>query len=126
STPASPARTAASSTAGPRWPPSSPTSPSRTERAVHDRLPSRAPVPHRGRSPRTRPVDAASPVGPLREEAGQAAVGQGLAARLAGRTVLEGRVGERHLADRVAAHGALLAGARVHPQAGLLLALEVL
>ena len=51
------------------------------------------------------------------EQAGQAAVGEGLAAGLAGRAVLECGVGERDLPDRVAADQAGLAGLAVYPQA---------
>src|SRR5579862_3737369 len=59
------------------------------------------------------------------EQAGQAAVGERLAAGLAGGAVLERGVGEGDLPDRVAADLAGLAGLAVHPQAALLLALEV-
>src|SRR5690242_5056286 len=61
----------------------------------------------------------------LLEQAGQAAVGQRLAAGLAGRAVLQRGVGERDLLDRVATHRAILAGPPVHAQAALLLALQV-
>ena len=61
----------------------------------------------------------------LLEQARQTAVGEGLAAGLAGGTVLEGGVGERDLLDGVAAHRAFLAGPAMHPQAALLLALQV-
>ena len=53
-------------------------------------------------------------------------VGELLAAGLAGGAVLQRGVGEGHLGDRVTADIADLALAAVHPQAGLLLALEVL
>src|SRR3954452_20234446 len=62
----------------------------------------------------------------LLEELGEAAVGQRLAAGLAGRAVLQGGVGEADLADDVSADRALLALAAVHPQTGLLLRLQVL
>src|SRR3954447_7741190 len=61
----------------------------------------------------------------LLEELGEAAVGQGLAAGLAGRAVLQARVGEADLADDVAADRALLTGAPVHGEVGLLLALQL-
>src|SRR5215510_9127001 len=61
----------------------------------------------------------------LLEQPGHAAVGERLAPGLAGRAVLERGVGERHLAHRVAADRARLAGPAVHPQPGLLLRLEV-
>src|SRR6478735_11587316 len=63
---------------------------------------------------------------PLLEQPGHPSVGQLLAAGLAGRAVLQGRVGEGDLGDGVAAHGTGLALAPVHPHARLLLALEVL
>src|SRR6266566_8641603 len=56
----------------------------------------------------------------LFEQPRQAAVGERLAARLAGRAVLQCGVGERHLPDRVTADGARLSRATVHPQTGLL------
>src|ERR1700750_2846884 len=58
----------------------------------------------------------------LLEQAGQAAVGQRLAAGLAGRAVLQRGVGERDLLDRVAAHRAVLAGSPRHRPAALFLA----
>src|SRR3954454_23692912 len=57
----------------------------------------------------------------LLEQLGQPAGGQRLSAGLAGGAVLQARVGERHLAHGVSAHGALLAGAAVHRHVRLLL-----
>src|SRR5207237_324775 len=62
--------------------------------------------------------------GLLFEELRETTVGQRLAAGLARRAVLERLRRERHFPDLVAAHRARLAGAAVHPQARLLLALE--
>src|SRR5579859_3343136 len=59
------------------------------------------------------------------QQPGQPAVGERLATGLAGRAVLQSRVGERHLLDRVPAHRALLARPAVYPQSALLLTLEV-
>src|SRR5690242_14897386 len=59
------------------------------------------------------------------QQSGHAPVGERLAAGLAVGTVLEARVGERDLAHHVAAHGAGLAGAPVHREVALLLALEL-
>src|SRR4029077_1075256 len=61
----------------------------------------------------------------LLEELGGAAVGERLAAGLAGRAVVEERVGERDLADHVAAYRARRTLAAVHGHVGLLLALEL-
>ena len=61
----------------------------------------------------------------LFQQPGQAAVGQGLAAGLAGGAILKRRVGEGHLFDGVAAGRAFLARPAVHAQAALLLALQV-
>src|SRR5687767_15706605 len=59
------------------------------------------------------------------QEAGHPPVGQWLAAGLAPRTVLQAGVGEADLPHHVPADRALLAGATVHRQVGLLLALEL-
>src|SRR5690606_13190918 len=68
------------------------------------------------------PADTAPP-GSL-QQAGEPAVGERLAAGLAGGAVLQRRVAEGHLADGVAAHRARLAGAAVDPQTALLLRLQ--
>ena len=61
----------------------------------------------------------------LLQQPRQHPVGERLAAGLAGRAVLEGRVGVDHLSDRVAADRAGQPGAAVHLQVGLLLGLEL-
>src|ERR1700722_16643247 len=61
----------------------------------------------------------------LLQQAGQAAVGERLAARLAGRAILECGVGEGHFSDGVAADLAFLACPAVPAQAALLLAFEI-
>src|SRR5688572_22393830 len=63
---------------------------------------------------------------PLLQKAAQAAVGERLAARLAGGAVLQRGGRERHLADGVATLGALLARAAMHAHPRLLLGLEPL
>src|SRR5579872_369695 len=65
------------------------------------------------------------PSAPSLEEAGEPAVGERLAARLAGGTVLQRLGGERDLTDDVAAGGAGLAGTAVHPHGALLVAFEL-
>src|SRR5437868_11126332 len=62
----------------------------------------------------------------LLEEAGETTIRQGFTAGLAGRAVLKGRISERDLTHGVATNRALLSGAAMDPQAGLLLTLEVL
>ena len=61
----------------------------------------------------------------LLQQPGQPPVGQEFAAGLAGRAVLQRRVGEGHLLDGVPADRALLARPAVHAQAALLLAFQV-
>src|SRR5580704_11388518 len=61
----------------------------------------------------------------LLQQPGQPPVGQGLATGLAGRAVLQRRVGEGHLLDGVPADRALLARPAVHAQAALLLAFQI-
>ena len=72
----------------------------------------------RSRQSRRRWTGRGSPRNRLLEQAGQAAVGQRLAAGLAGGAVLQRRVGERDLAHRVAAYRARQPGPAVHPHRG--------
>ena len=110
--------------------------PAAARRAVAHPAPGR---PGRGRRCRGRPTwrrlpDAlavpAATFGPsatprLLEQAAHPPVGERLAAGLAGRAVLQARVGEADLAHGVAADRALLAGAAVHREVRLLLALQL-
>ena len=61
----------------------------------------------------------------LTHKSGQSAVGERLAAGLAGRAVLQARVSEGDLTHGVAADRARQPGTGVHPQAGPLLALQL-
>src|SRR3954464_10800047 len=70
------------------------------------------------------PVAGADPT-PSLEQARQAPVRERLPAGLAGRAVVERRVGERHFSHDVTADRAGLAGPTVHPHAQLLLRLQV-
>src|SRR6266536_3671748 len=92
-------------------------------------LPTRVPGRHRLQRTLTRTSSSSSagssPRYRLLEQAGQAAVSEWLSAGLAGRAVLQRRVGERDFTDGAAAHRTLLAGPAVDPQAALLLALQV-
>ena len=80
---------------------------------------------HLGHRARVADRGARAPTFVLLEQPREPTVGEGLAARLAGGAVLEGRVAERDLSHRVTADGARLALAPVHAQPRLLLRLQI-